>query len=179
MKKSFLSFTNTRENKKLPQSWCRGFTLIELLVVIAIIGTLSTVVLASLNSARVKARDARRDIDVKTIQNALELYYLDNGKYPTISWASSGKSTWTTLESYIGKLPKDPVNEDGYAYDQVTLAYSYFAHSGEAYCSGQGYMLVFNKEGSNGTSPSDGVTLCVGVKYTYGNAFVVGSSPFN
>lgn len=59
----------------------RGFTLIELLVVIAIIGILSSVVLASLNSARVKARDARRVADLKQIQVAQELFYDANGYY--------------------------------------------------------------------------------------------------
>ncbi len=52
-----------------------GFTLIELLVVIAIIGVLASIVLASLNSARQKSRDARRIADVKQLQLALELYY--------------------------------------------------------------------------------------------------------
>ncbi len=49
----------------------RGFTLIELLVVIAIIGLLASVVLASLNTARQKGRDARRLSDLKEIANAV------------------------------------------------------------------------------------------------------------
>jgi prepilin-type N-terminal cleavage/methylation domain-containing protein len=51
----------------------RGFTLIELLVVIAIIGLLSSIVLASLSSARVKSRDARRLEDLKQMANTIQL----------------------------------------------------------------------------------------------------------
>jgi len=99
----------------------RGFTLIELLVVIAIIGILSSVVLASVNTARMKARDARRITDMEQIRMALELYYNDKGYYPQSScgWDCTGyyysnNSSWNTLatalQPYISTLPKDPVN---------------------------------------------------------------------
>ena len=61
----------------------KGFTLIELLVVIAIIGLLSTLAIVALNSARLKARDARRASDIKQLQTALELFYAENGAYPS------------------------------------------------------------------------------------------------
>lgn len=91
-----------------------GFTLIELLVVIAIIGILSSVVLASLNSARKKGRDARRISDVKQIQLALELYYDANGAYPaTIGTASSSV---LVTNGYIAAVPTDPTNNVVYRY---------------------------------------------------------------
>ncbi|MBV9349876.1 MAG: prepilin-type N-terminal cleavage/methylation domain-containing protein [Patescibacteria group bacterium] len=79
----------------------RGFTLIELLVVIAIIGILSSVVLASLNTARLKSRDTRRVADIKQLQLALALYFDSNGAYPT--------SLGPLKPTYIATLPSDPL----------------------------------------------------------------------
>jgi len=58
-----------------------GFTLIELLVVIAIIGILSTVVLASLNTARAKGADAAIRQTMNSMRAAAELYYDANLSY--------------------------------------------------------------------------------------------------
>lgn len=87
----------------------KAFTLIELLVVIAIIGILASVVIASLNSARAKARDAKRVSDLKQLQTALELYHAENGNYPNSSGirgvcASYGSHGVTGAAGYIPNL---------------------------------------------------------------------------
>lgn len=60
----------------------KGFTLIELLVVISIISLLSSVVLASLKTARDKAVLSAKMQTIGQINLALKQYYLDNGQYP-------------------------------------------------------------------------------------------------
>lgn len=92
----------------------KGFTLIELLVVIAIIGLLASVVLVSLNKARAKARDARRQSDLDSIKVALELYYDNHNSYPTGGFDTcSGVWSGTfaaDLAPYMSKVPVDPLN---------------------------------------------------------------------
>lgn len=94
-----------------------GFTLIELLVVIAIVSLLSGVVLASLNGARAKARDAQRTTSIKQVQNALGMYFTDNGKYPSspdVVLASALTSLLTPF--YISKIPADPNSSTPFRY---------------------------------------------------------------
>lgn len=99
----------------------RGFTLIELLVVIAIIGVLSSVVLASLNTARMRARDTARVTTVKQLQRGLALYYLDRNDYPPIAqnecggtegYTTTGNNFMASLVTpgYIPSYPIDPGN---------------------------------------------------------------------
>jgi type II secretion system protein G len=93
----------------------RGFTLIELLVVVAIIGLLSSVVLASLNGARGKARDAVRKQDLSTIQTALELYYNTYGGYPSGACPNVSFEIKYSLalepkmSQFLSKFPVDPI----------------------------------------------------------------------
>ena len=92
----------------------KGFTLIELLVVIAIIGILSSVVLASLNSARKKGRDARRVMDIKQMQTALELYAdANSNQYPVAFDAAN-----IVTPGYMSVIPADPL---GGAYSYTAL----------------------------------------------------------
>tara|TARA_R110002124_G_scaffold17532_3_gene73513 strand:+ start:391218 stop:391757 length:540 start_codon:yes stop_codon:yes gene_type:complete len=146
-----------------------GFTLIELLVVVSIIGVLSTIVMSSLNDARVKARDTRRLSDMRTIYQALFMYELDNGFLPLNASYTEGLDTgggfdWSAHSSeflyflvedgYLTTVPLDPVNADtgtsNSTYsDAGDLYYRYYC-----YPSGvnKGLSLSYRRE-------SDGVVI--------------------
>ena len=117
----YLNKKRHKQNKK------KGFTLIELLVVIAIIGILASVVLSSISSAKQSAVNVRKKAELKTVIEALQVYYWDTGTVPprkngSNSWDSFGASSDTTLielvnAGYLNKLPVSPDNETYYYYD--------------------------------------------------------------
>ncbi len=73
------------------KKFTKGFTLIELLVVIAIIGILSSVVLASLNTARDKGANAAAKANLNNARAQAELFYDDNNNtYTGVCAAGSG-----------------------------------------------------------------------------------------
>jgi len=110
-----------KKNLSADRQDSKGFTLIELLVVIAIIGILSSVVLASLNSARKKGRDARRVSDIMQIRTAFELFFDSCRQYPStlLTTASNGCPVGTTLGTFINVIPTPPSGggQVAYAYE--------------------------------------------------------------
>jgi general secretion pathway protein G len=98
-----------------PQS---GFTLIEIMVVVVILAVLGALVVPKILENVDKARVTRAQSDIRAIQTALDLYRLDNFKYPTTEQGLQALVTQPTDPSitnyrsggYLSGLPKDPWN---------------------------------------------------------------------
>lgn len=95
----------------------RGFTLVELMVVIVIIGLLATVVLINVLPSQDKAMVTKAKADIATLEQAMEMYRLDNFSYPTGAEglaalqsppASALQSGSYRSGGYIKNLPNDP-----------------------------------------------------------------------
>lgn len=138
----------------------RGFTLIELLVVISIIGLISSVIITSINSARVKGRDTERIAQVNQFMRALEVYYSTYGKYPCGDadcsliqvrpfTSSSNVGQMLVSARAMAEIPTDPLYPSAPSATECnTTGYGY------CYCSNgaNSYVITMNTEDDKGDS---------------------------
>lgn len=101
----------------------KGFTFIELMVVIIILGMLAMIVIPSYLKRVDEAKITAAKVQIKSLENALKLFYLDNGFYPSteqglkalIEKPTTGRIPQKYREGgYLEKksIPKDPWGND-------------------------------------------------------------------
>jgi general secretion pathway protein G len=78
----------------------RGFTLLEVMVVMVILGILAALIVPKIVSRPDEARIIAAKQDIATLMQALKLYHLDNGRYPT---------TEQGLQALVVKPTSDPI----------------------------------------------------------------------
>lgn len=144
-----------------------GFTIVELLIVIVVIAILAAISVVAYNGIQQRGRDSQRSSDVKTIAKALEMYYVDHGRFPTGSgsttinngWSITADSSWANLRAilvpeYISNLPSDPTSTPGANVQTTGYNYAYYADGSGYYCSttpSQMYILLYRLEASSKT----------------------------
>lgn len=82
-----------------------GFTLIEVLVVVVILGILAAIIVPNLMEQPAQARITKAQSDLRAIENALNMYRLDNHSYPT-----TDQGLESLVDKYLPRSPVDPWN---------------------------------------------------------------------
>ncbi len=95
----------------------RGFTLLEIMVVIVILGILASLVVPNLMGNKEKADRQKVVSDLVALEGALDMYKLDNSRYPNTEQGLQALVTAPAAEpharnypegGYIRRLPQDP-----------------------------------------------------------------------
>ncbi|GIU19408.1 type II secretion system protein GspG [Shewanella colwelliana] len=99
----------------------KGFTLLEVMVVIVILGILASMVVPNLMGNKDKADQQKAVSDIVALENALDMYRLDNSIYPTTEQGLEALVQKPTIspeprnyreDGYVKRLPQDPWRND-------------------------------------------------------------------
>jgi len=103
--------------RKIKRYKRRGFTLVEILVVVVILGMLAALVIPNIIGSSDEARRTAAAVQIREIENALDIYRLHNGFYPTteqglealVTKPSTNPQPKKYVEGgYMKKIPMDP-----------------------------------------------------------------------
>jgi prepilin-type N-terminal cleavage/methylation domain-containing protein len=154
----------------------QGFTLIELLVVVAIIGLLSTLSVVSFNNAQVRARDAKRVADVRSVVSAFAVAAADDSTYvlcqtgcsaalvgftrlnsvDVCTTCTAGAAGVRTTQYFNIARVRDPRQSNACTAVPPTAACDYTLPAASTLLS---YSLGFTTEGGTVTAPPPGLGL--------------------
>lgn len=110
-----------------------GFTLVELLIVIVVIAILAAIVINTFAGVQARARDTERQTDMKAVASQLEVYYTNEGEYPTdAQMTGTAASTLALFEGLGEDALENPLDTDGDGNsfatgDATTQTYEYDA----------------------------------------------------
>lgn len=106
----------------------RGFTIVELMIVIIVVGILASITIVAYNGSQQRARFASYKSDIVRLNEAITVYYGENGRYPYGNGSSTGSCVSGTSNfmpssglspAYINPMPNVPSYNGGanyYAY---------------------------------------------------------------
>ena len=132
------------ELKSPAKEYQRGFTLIEVMVVVVIIGLLAAIVAPNLIGNIDRAAVTRARSDIRSIETALNLYRLDNFRYPNTQQglealiSNPGDSIAPNWKAYLNNIPSDPWNQPyQYQYPGQNAEFDHYSYGADGQQGGE------------------------------------------